>query len=190
KDRFELGKDFPRIVEMRLTMHNSTGRLLVSAQNGDGGEFAFYLREPDGTYRQFSTFKDRLVQANFLPNGELLAVSRQDAPRGKLLRLGTDLDWRSARTLVPEGKDTIVTDFYGKPTVVATENRIYALYQLGGPSEVHVFDLEGKQLTGPSRPPVSAAHDLTPLAGDDIMFAGTSLVEPTSQFLFRAKAGE
>jgi prolyl oligopeptidase len=190
KDRYELGKDFPRIVEMRLTMHNPTGRLLVSAQNGDGGEFAFYLREPDGAYRQFSTFKDRLVQANFLPNGELLAVSRQDAPRGKILRLGTDLDWRSARTLVPEGKDTIVTDFYGKPTVVATENRIYALYQLGGPSEVRVFDLEGKQLAGPKRPPVSAAHDLTPLAGDDILFAGTSFVEPASQFLFQAKAGE
>jgi prolyl oligopeptidase len=190
KDRFELGKDFPRIVELRLTMHDATGRLLVSTQNGDGGEFAFYLREPDGTYRQFSTFKDRLVQAAFLPNGDVVAVSRQDAPRGKLLRLGTDLDWRTARVLVPEGKDTIVTDFYGKPTVVATESRIYAIYQLGGPSEVRVFDLDGKPAAGPRRPPVSAVGELTPLAGDDLLFSGTSFVEPTGEHLFRAKSGE
>src|SRR5205814_7658684 len=39
KDRYELGKDLPRIVELRPQMHNATGRLLVSAQNGDGGEF-------------------------------------------------------------------------------------------------------------------------------------------------------
>jgi prolyl oligopeptidase len=189
-DRYEIGKDFPRIVELRLTMHDQTGRLLVSAQNGDGGEFAFYVREPDGKYRQVSTFKDRLVQAAFLPNGDLVAVSRQDAPRGKLLRIGTDLEWKSARVMVPEGKDTIITDFYGKPTVVATESRIYALYQLGGPSEVRVFDLDGKSQPGPKRPPVSAAHNLTPLAGDDLLFAGTSYVEPAGQILFRAKTGE
>jgi prolyl oligopeptidase len=190
KDRYELGKDLPRIVELRLTMHDATARLLVSAQNGDSGEFAHFLREPDGTYRQFSTFKDPLVQATFLRNGDVLAVSRQDAPRGKLLRLGTDLDWRSARVLVPEGKDTIVTDFYGKPTVVATENRIYAVYQLGGPSEVRVFDLDGKPLAGPKRPPVSSVGELTPLAGDDLLFGGSSYVEPPAQLLFRAKTGE
>ena len=187
KDRYELGKDLPRIVELRLSMHNPTGRLLVSAQKGDGGEFAFFLREPDGKYRQFSTFTDRLVQATFDPKGDVLAVSRQDAPRGKILRLGTDLDWKTATTVVPTGKDTIVTDFYGKPTVVATESRIYAIYQLGGPSEVRVFDLEGKRLPGPKRPPVSAVSELTPLTGDDLLFGGTSFVEPFGQYCSRQR---
>src|SRR6476660_7736012 len=71
KDRYELGKELPRIAEIRPQMHDATGRLLVTAQNGDGGEFAFFLREPDGTYRQFSTFKDRLVQATFGPGGDV-----------------------------------------------------------------------------------------------------------------------
>ena len=190
QDRYELGKDLPRIVELRLEMHNPTGRLLVSAQNGDGGEFAFFVREPDGRYRQVSTFKDRLIQATFLPAGDVLAVSRQDAPRGKLLRLGADLDWRTARVLVPEGKDAIVTDFYGKPTVVATKSRIFVIYQLGGPSEVRVFDLEGKPLPGPKRPPVSAVAELTPLGGDDLLFTGTSYVEPAGHFLFLAGSSE
>jgi prolyl oligopeptidase len=189
-DRYELGKDLPRIVELRLTMHNETGRLLVSAQNGDGGEFAFFLREPDGKYRQFSTFKDRLVQATFDPKGDVLAVSRQDAPRGKIIRLGTDLDWKTAKEIVPTGKDTIVTDFYGKPTVVTTETRIYVTYQLGGPSELRVFDLEGKPQQGPKRPPVSAVAELTPLSGDAILLGGTSFVDPFGQFLFMALTGE
>jgi prolyl oligopeptidase len=55
---------------------------------------------------------------------------------------------------------------------------------------VRVFDLDGKPQPGPKRPPVSAAHDLTPLAGDDILFGGTSYVEPPGQILFRAKTGE
>ncbi|MBO0698120.1 MAG: S9 family peptidase [Zavarzinella sp.] len=190
KDRYELGKDLPRIAEIRPQMHDATGRLLVTVQNGDGGEFAFFLREPDGAYRQFSTFKDRLVQATFGPAGDVFAVSREAAPKGKILRLGTDLDWKSARVVVPEGKDTIVTDFYGKPSVVATEARLYVTYQLGGPSEIRVFDLDGKRQPGPDRPPVSAAGDLTPLAGDDIVFAGASFVEPFAQFLFRARTRE
>lgn len=190
KDRYELGKDMPRIVEFRVEVHPPTGRVLVSAQNGDGGEFAFFVREPDGKYRQISTFKDRLVQAAFLPSGDVLAVSRQDAPRGKLIKIGTDLDWRTARVLVPEGADAIVTDFYGKPTVVATETRIYAIYQLGGPSEVRAFDLDGKPAPGPKRPPVSSVAALTPLAGDDLLFSGTSFVEPGGQHLFRPKTNE
>jgi len=190
KDRYELGKDLPRIVELKLEMHQPSGRLLVSAQNGDGGEFAFFVRETSGTWRQFSTFKDRLIQATFAPNGDLLVVSRQDAPRGKILRLGTDLDWKTARPLIPEGKEVIVTDFYGKPTVVATATRIYAIYQLGGPSEIRVFDMNGKPVAGPKRPPVSAVHELTPLADDDVLFGGASFVEPFGQYLFRAKSGE
>src|SRR5262245_40822621 len=189
KDRFELGKDLPRIVELKLQVHNPTGRVLVSAQNGDGGEFAFFLREPDGNYRQFSTFKDRLVQATFDTKGDVLAVSRQDAPPGQILRLRTDLDWKSAKEIIPADKDNIVTDFYGSPTVVSTETRIFVEYQLGGPSEVRVFDLEGKPQPGPKRPPVSAVGGLTPLAGDDLLFGGTSFIEPFGQYLFNGKTG-
>src|SRR5262249_20401488 len=131
-----------------------------------------------------------LVQATFDPKGDVLAVSRQDAPRGKIIRLGTDLDWHSAKEVVPTGKDTIVTDFYGKPTVVTTETRIYVTYQLGGPSELRVFGLEGNPQQGRKRPPVSAVAELTPLSGDAILLGGTSFVEPFGQFLFMTLTGE
>ena len=48
------------------------------------------------------------------------------------LRLGDDLKLTTAKVVVPESGETVVTDFYGKPPVFATATRIYATYQLGG----------------------------------------------------------
>ena len=52
-----------------------------------GGEFAHYLREADGKWRQFTQFKDKVIQAEFGPGDDLFVVSRADAPRGKMLRV-------------------------------------------------------------------------------------------------------
>ena len=189
KDRYEIGKDFPRIGEIRLFVHQATGRLLVAVQNGDGGEFAHYLRDTDGKYHQFSDFPDRAIQALFGPHGEIFVVSLQKAPRGKILKLGDDLNLKTAKTIIPEEKDTIVTDFYGKPTIVATASRLYVTYQTGGPQEVRPFALTGKHLAVPAQPAVSATSELTPLEGDDLLFANSSFVQPPAQYLFRVKAG-
>ena len=50
QDRYEIGKDFPKIAEVVLESERS-GFLLVSMQKGDGGEFQHYVRPvraPDG----------------------------------------------------------------------------------------------------------------------------------------------
>ena len=112
KDRYEMGKDLPRIAEIKLDADDATGRALATVQDGDGGEFAFFLRDPEGKWRQFSGFKDKLVQAAFGRHDDLFLISLQDAPRGKLLRLSVkDLDPAKVQVVVPEGKDTIIADF-------------------------------------------------------------------------------
>jgi prolyl oligopeptidase len=190
KDRYELGKELPRIAEIRLQTHPATGRVLASVQNGDGGEFAHFLRQPEGKWQRFSDFPDQLVQAIFAPNGDLYAVSRRDAPRGKVLRLsGEHPDLKKAELIVAEGKDNIVTDFYGKPTLVPTPGRLYVTYQLGGPSAIRAFDLAGKPLKAPEQLPVSTVGDLTPLTGDDLLFANVSYVDPPGRYLYRAQTG-
>jgi prolyl oligopeptidase len=186
-DRYEIGKDFPRIGECRLFMHDPSGKLLVSVQNGDGGEFAQYLRTTDGKYKQFAGFKDRAVQALFAPDGKVLVVSRDGAPRGKILRLGDDLDLKTADVLVPEGEGTIVTNFYEKPTLVTTESALYVTYQLGGPSEVRVFDLSGKARPKPNQPPVATVSELTPTRNDNVLVGIESFVEPFRQYLVSAE---
>src|SRR5262245_7222655 len=177
-DRYELGKDFPRVAEIQFAMHNETGTLLATVQNGDGGEFAHYLRSSDGSWKRLADFADRQILVTFGPDGGLYCSSRAGAPRGKVVRLpagGTDLT--RATTIIPEGPDTIVSSFYhAAPTVLATKQRLYVVYQLGGPSELRVFDLSGKRLVGPHQLPLSSVGGLTRLERDDVLFSDTSFV--------------
>jgi prolyl oligopeptidase len=194
KDRYELGNELPRIAEVRPEVDPKTGRVLASVQNGDSGEFAFFLRSPDGKWRQLAGFKDGLVQAAFGPGGELFAVSRKDAPKGKVLRLpADDPDVAKATVVIPEGADAIVTDFYGPhgaKTVLPTATRLYVTYQLGGPSAARCFDHAGKPLAAPRQPEVAAVGALAPAGGDDVLFAAGSYVEPFGWYLYRAGPGE
>src|SRR5205814_3189321 len=50
-DRYELGKDLPKISEILLET-DKRGRLIASVQLGDGGTFRHYLRDPKGKWFQ------------------------------------------------------------------------------------------------------------------------------------------
>ncbi len=191
-DRYELGRDFPRVAEVQFEMHDATGVLLATMQNGDGGEFAHYLRSPDGKWQRIADFPDRIIQATFGPQKDLLLTSRAGAPRGKIVRVPiADPGLDRAQTVVEEGADTIVTSFYhAAPSVLATETRLYVMYQLGGPSELRVFDLKGNRLEGPEQPALATAGGLTKLEGDDVLFSNTSYVEPPAYYRFRAATGK
>ena len=190
-DRYELGQDSPRIAETELKVDDRTGRVLATIQNGDGGEFAHYLREFDGRWRQFSKFPDKIIQAEFGPKDDLYVVSRQDAPRGKIVRVPIhSLDIANGEVVVPEGQDAIVTSFWHDTTVVPTDSRLYVVYQLGGPSEIRVFDLAGKPLAAPEQLPVSSVGSLVRLEGDDVLFDNESYVEPSAIYRLHAATGE
>jgi prolyl oligopeptidase len=193
KDRSELGKGLPRVAEIRCEMHHPSGTLLVAVQDGDSGRFAHYLRSRDGTWQQLSAFGDGVVQAAFGPAGDLYLVSRKGAPRGKVLRLSAgETDLGKAALFVPEGKETIVTDPYrmfGGPTVLPMRNRLYALYQVGGPMEVRAFDAAGKPVRGPEQLPVGTASGLALLGGDDVLFVNESYLEPPQVYAHHASRG-
>jgi len=192
-DRYELGKDSPRIAETELKIDERTGRVLATIQNGDGGEFAHYLREPDGKWRQFTGFKDKIIQAEFGPGDDLFIVSRQDAPRGKIVRVPIKtLDVPAGKVIVPEGKDAIVTSFWQsrESTFIVTDSRVYVVYQLGGPSEIRVFDHEGRPQPAPKQLPVSSVGHIEVLEGDDVLFENESYVQPATTYRFDAESGE
>lgn len=190
EDRYELGQGLPRVAEIQLDVDEASGRLLATVQEGDGGQFAHYLRQPKGTWTQLSEFGDRVVHLAFGPRDRLYVVSRADAPRGQLLRTSARKpDIAGAERLVPQGEDTLVTDFWGGGTVVATERRIYVLYQTGGPSKIRAFDTKGKPVPGPKVGEVAAVHSMVPLGGDDLLLSTTSYVEPTTWLRWDAKSG-
>jgi prolyl oligopeptidase len=195
-DRYELGKDFPRVAESQIEVDEHTGYALVTVQNGDGGEFAHYLRAPSGSWKQITHFKDRIVQIVFGPgssqsSGRLYLVSRAGAPRGRIESMPlADPDIQRAKIIVREGLDAIVTGFsYGRARILPTADRLYVEYQLGGPSELRVFDLEGQPQPAPRQLPVSSVYDVVKMEGDDILFGNTSYVAPPAYYQFRPKDG-
>jgi prolyl oligopeptidase len=190
-DRYEIGRDFPRVAETEFQMDDRSGTLLATVQNGDGGEFAHYLRSSLGQWRRLADYSDQLIQATFGPRGDLFLLSRAGAPRGKIARVSlSNPDLSRAETIIPEGPDTIVTSFYhASPSVLATKSRLYVVYQLGGPSELRAFDLAGKRLPGPEQLPNSSVGGLTKLEGDEVLFSNTSYVEPPSYRRFIPERG-
>jgi len=83
-----------------------------------------------------------------------------------------------------------VDGFWGPPTVLPTKTRLYVLYQLGGPSEIRAFDLDGKPLAAPKQLPVSSAGGMTLAGKDDILFSNESFVVAPAWYRFGAAAGE
>ena len=186
-DTYEIGRDFPRIAEIILETDADSGDVLATVQYGDSGRFAYYLRTPDGRWEQIADYEDHLVQATFGTDHSLFLISRADAPRGKILKLAlSDPSLHKAKVIVPEGKDTIISDFYGHPPMVATHTRLYVTYQLGGPSEIRVFDHQGQRQAGPEILPVSSVGQIvTSVADDDILYRNTSYIVPSAWYHFR-----
>lgn len=192
-DRYELGKDSPRIAETQLTINFHTGHVLATIQNGDGGEFAHYIRDLDGTWTQFSRFGDRVVQAELGPNDDLFIISRSDAPKGKVLHATIEdvkkPDWvQHAKVIVPEREDSIVTTFWGHSSLVPTENRLYVTYQLGGPTEIRAFDHQGQPAPAPEQLEVGNADGMEVLEGDDLLLGMSSFLRPAATYIFRPES--
>jgi prolyl oligopeptidase len=183
-DTYVLGDDFPRTAEIKVEM-GTAGRLLLTMQFGDSGRFAHYLLEPDGEWQQLTEYDDEVPFVTFGVSDDLFLVSRKDAPRGKIQKVQlASLDLAGARTIVAEGTDTIVTDFYEKPATVVGRNRLFVTYQLGGPSEIRVFDHEGKPLDGPEAPPVSSIYEIEGIDGNELLYREASYVEPPAWYRF------
>jgi prolyl oligopeptidase len=202
KDTYEIGKEFPKIAEV-VVFTNEAGVVLVNMQKGDGGEFQHYVRTLDGKWHQLDVYEDRVVQAEFghsrTPGTtSILMVSRLNAPKGRLLELtisndGSDVKKvADARELIPEGDDVIVSEF-GEHTgnLAGTEHFVYVTYQRGGPSEIRVFDYEGKRVKGPEQFEIGDVGDIVPLhgAGDSVLFANVSYTQPLTWFTFDPATG-
>ncbi|MCW5804201.1 MAG: S9 family peptidase [Deltaproteobacteria bacterium] len=155
-DRYEMGKDLPKIAEITLAS-DARGRVLASVQNGDGGTFRHYLRDIRGTWHQLDDWDDGIVFAGFGPTSDLWLVSKKDAPKRKVLRLpSTTANIDDAKLVIPEGGEPIVTDFAKKRGIDFASDQLWITYQTGGPTEMRVFSLAGAQVKGPALPPVTS----------------------------------
>jgi prolyl oligopeptidase len=189
-DRYEIGRDLPKTAEIALRTAPDSATVLATVQDGDSGRFAHFLRGADGTWKSLDGFQDGVVQAVFAPGGDLYLISRHEAPRGRILRLPAGADHlAAAEVVVPEGEDSLVTDFSGPSPLVVTADRLYAVYQLGGPSEIRAFDRQGHPQPAPRQLPVSAVSGLALVDGGALLFHDVSDVDAPAWYRFDPAAG-
>src|SRR5262249_50887284 len=86
-DTYVIGKDFPRIAEIQLSTGDDGRYLLASVANGDGGEFAHYVMNPDGRGNQTTRFSAALDSAPSGPAPPLSLLPRKNAPPAAFLPL-------------------------------------------------------------------------------------------------------
>ena len=172
-DSYEVGKDFPRIGEIELRT-SSDDWVLANVAKGDGGQLEQFLRRPNGRWSRLTRFEDDVIEATFTSDHSLLLLSRAQALRGKLLKLGLRADHspRLAAAKLFAAEDPIAAVQYkrGEETVVAAGSKVYVTDQVGGPQQVRIFDLAGKPLGKLDLPPVSALYRIAPVDHGGIIY--------------------
>jgi prolyl oligopeptidase len=174
QDTYSIGKDFPRIAEIKLEASHDGKHILATVANGDGGDFAHYLLGPDGNWKQITQFSDQIKSARLGRDNALYLLSRADAPRGKILRLGLDTPMlANASTIVP-ASDAVIQ--FLEPTA----NALFVADLLGGPSQVRRFDLDGQNGTVIPIPEISAVTEMESLDDNSLLFRDVSYTEPAA----------
>jgi len=184
EDKVELEKDLPRIAEIMLEKSENSSWILATVANGDGGDFAHYLRDTSGKWRQLTLFQDGIKSAKLGRDNAIYMLSRDKAPHGKLLRLSLDTpELSKAVLIVPEGKG-VIQEF------APCDDGVYVANLIGGPSELLYFpkgNLHGKEIP---ILPISSVAGLQSRSGNDLVFGNSSYVKPFAWFTFNPAAKE
>ena len=203
-DIYIVGKEFPRIAEIKLHTSDDGNWLLASVANGDGGQFAHYLMDADGKWTQITHFEDGIVSVKFGVDPALYLLSRKDAPRGQILRLPlSHLALAEAKIVVPQTPGGAAeTDRASIEDFVPAWDRLYIVDIIGGPSRVRIFGRKASQGGGQRGaplvfepmgeiplPPISSVGQVVPIGGDALFFTSTYLNPPT-WYRFDAATGK
>ena len=171
-DAYVIGKEFPRIAEIRLSSTEDGKFLLATVANGDGGDFAHYLMGPGRNWTQLTTYADQVKATAFGPDGTLYMLSRKNAPKGQILAVRfTGGHPADPITVVKEGEWAMVS-------LLPTRNRIYVEQILGGPERVAAFDLKGNFLDILPSDSIASVGGMVTLEGDDILYGIQTYTTP------------
>ena len=187
-DTYSIGKDFPRIAEILMRTSDDGRYVLAQVANGDGGEFAHYLMdftaERANTWLQVTHFIEKVSQAVFGKDHTLYLLSRNNAPRGKVLRvpLGKPV-LANAETVVPQSEAAI-------EAFVPSETLLYVIDSMGGPSRVRVFDQKGHAKGVVPTLPASAVYGASSPRGDDLIYNNVSYLTPGAWYRYDPATGK
>ncbi len=176
EDRYEIGREFPRIGETSLRASVDHRWILATTANGDGGEFAHYLHGPDGAWTQITHFSDAITHAVFGPDDALYLLSHLNAPRGRILRMPLATPLLSAAVQIVPESETVIQQ------IVPTETRLYVVDLAGGPSTVRIFDHAGAPQGRLPVPEISSVRSMFRTTGDEVAYRAETYLTPPAWY--------
>ncbi len=184
EDIYVIGQEFPRIAEIEFETSDDGRYVLATVANGDGGEFAHYLLDPSGKWKQITQFSDMITQGKFGPDNALYLLSHEDAPRRKILRLPPGKTKLSQANTVVNEREVVIQGF------LPTATKIYVRDLVGGPSQIRVLNHAGSLQELIPLMPVSSVREMISLGGDKILFRNSSYIEPPACYTYEPSQGE
>ncbi len=175
-DTYVLGKDFPRIAEIELATSGDARYVLAEVSNGDGGEYAYYLKGPDSGFRKFADFADRIIHAQMGVDDAVYLLSRRDAPRKKILRLPYETPDLARATVVVPQSEAVIRSY------IPTASRVYVVQLLGGPTQLAAYHLDGRRGRTLPTGEVSTFSRLVRLEGDEILVSRQGYRTPPAYY--------
>ena len=147
EDRYEAGRDWPRIAQIKLKTAPDRQHLLASVAHGRGGATAHWLRLPSGHWRSLAGFEDGVTQVDFghdplyiewPADPFLYFLSFKPATHGRILKTPlAQPDFSHAHEIVKESEKPI-------QNFVLTASGLFIQYVDGGPTETHFHDFYAK----------------------------------------------
>jgi prolyl oligopeptidase len=179
QDARELQWDDPdaRIAENFLASSDDGRWTLCSVQKGDGGEWTHFLRGPAGGWTRFAGHADEVKRVRFGRDGNLYLLSRQGAPRGRILRVPLESPSLDRAAVVAEASpDGSIEE------LEVTRAALYVEELTGGPSRVRVLSPDGKEQKPLEIPPVSSVRGLTRLGEGEVVWLAESYLAPAAWY--------
>jgi prolyl oligopeptidase len=181
-DRYEVGREFPRIAETLLQTSPDGRFVLAAVANGDGGDIAHYIKAANGGWRKIADFSDQAKAIGFGADDTLYVVSHRNAPHGAVLKMPPDGATIAGARQVYRAADG---DIVG---IVATPRRLVINEIVGGPHQLRATDLDGGGGRLLPIPPASTVAELVD-AGGDVLFLDQRYTEPAAWWRSRADGG-
>ena len=167
----------PRVAEIFLGRDNRRDLIVAQVQNGDGGEFAHYVLSPDGVV-QLADFEDKIVEVDSSPAGVIFAVSRAERPERQSPEAQAAVApfaLRQAEAVVPESD---VAHRRLGASLAVLRSHLLVRDTIGGPSQVRIFDHEGKPQGLLPLPDAAAIGEITPLPDGDALYSVRTYLRP------------
>jgi prolyl oligopeptidase len=129
-------------------------------------------------------FSDKATQGALGKDQALYLLSKNNAPRGKLLRLPLGKPTLSNAEIVVPQSEAAIEAFEPSATL------LYVVDSIGGPSRIRVFDQKGHARGEVTTLPTSAVYGASSPQGDELIYDNVSYLSPGAWYRYDAATGK